>query len=111
MANKRNLKKHIAEVCGELAAECIVASNLIKGVDSAKMDNIVIKLAMLQDSTMRHVGVDFDKVPRDFDSPKAYRHERNAYYRAAYKSLLDSFRKSVEEIVSEMNTALPPKKA
>lgn len=109
MANKRNLKKHIAEVCGELAAECIVASNLIKGVDTEKMDNLVVKIAMLQDSSMRHVGVDFDKVPRDFDSAKTYRHARNAYYRAAYRSLLDSFRKSVEEIVNEMNTALPKK--
>lgn len=109
MANKRNLKKHIAEVCGELAAECIVASNLIKGVDAEKMDNLVVKIAMLQDSSMRHVGVDFDKVPRDFESTKAYRHARNAYYRAAYRSLLDSFRKSVEEIVNEMNTALPKK--
>lgn len=109
MANKRNLKKHIAEVCGELAAECIVASNLIKGVDTAKMDSLVVKIAMLQDSSMRHVSVAFDKVPRDFESAKAYHHARNAYYRAAYKSLLESFRKSVEEIVNEMNTALPKK--
>lgn len=111
MSSKRSLKKHIAYVCGELAAECIVGSNLIKGVDRKKMDSLVVKIAILQDSTMRHVNVAFDKAPRAFESLRAYHHARNLYYRAAYKALLDAFGKSVAEIVNEMNSALPAKKA
>lgn len=109
MSNKRQLKKHIAYVCGELAAECIVASNLIKGVDTPAMEKLVVKIAVLQNSTMRHVNVAFDKAPRDFENAAAYHKARNAYYRAAYGSLLESFRKSVAEIVNEMNAALPKK--
>lgn len=109
MSNKRSLKKHISYVCGELAAECIVAANLLKDVDRQKLEKLVVKIAMLQDSTMRHVNVAFDKAPRDFENVKAYHKARNEYYRAAYKSLLDSFQKSVVEIVGEMNSALPKK--
>lgn len=109
MSSKRQLKKHIAYVCGELAAECIVAANLIKGVDTKAMEKLVVKIAILQDSTMRGVNVAFDKAPRDFESLSLYHKAHNAYYRAAYRSLLETFRKSVAGIVNEMNAALPKK--
>ncbi len=109
MSNKRNLKKYIAVVCGDLAAQCIMAANLIKGVDIKKMNELVVKIAMLQDNAMRKVTVAFDKQPKDFESMKAYHKAHRAYYHAAYKSLNESFRKSVEEIISEMNAALPKK--
>ena len=110
MANKRTLRKHIEYVCGEMAAECIIASNLIDGIDRPVMEKLVVTIAMLQESTLRHVGVEFDKSPRTFETRRDYRKARNAYYRAAYRSLLDSFRKEVSGIVDEMNKALPRKK-
>lgn len=110
MANKRTLRKHIEYVCGEMAAECIIASNLINGIDRAAMEKLVVSIAMLQESTLNRVGVEFDQNPRAFETPRDYRKARNAYYRAAYRALLDGFRKDVSGIVDEMNKALPRKK-
>lgn len=110
MANKRTLRKYIECVCGEIAAECIIASNLIKDIDRQAMENLVVSVAMLQESTLRRVSVAFDHTPGTFPDGRAYRKARNAYYRAAYKSMLDAFRKEVVGIVKEMNKALPAKK-
>ena len=40
MANKRELKKEIKYVCGDLAAECLLAKNFVKGVDAKAMTEI-----------------------------------------------------------------------
>ena len=41
MANKRNLKKAVKAVCGNIAGECIIARNLIPGIDADKMNQIL----------------------------------------------------------------------
>ncbi|MDE6528858.1 MAG: hypothetical protein K2L78_07420 [Muribaculaceae bacterium] len=33
MANKRKLKKHIIYVCGDVATECLIAAEYVKGID------------------------------------------------------------------------------
>jgi hypothetical protein len=48
MANKRDLKKEIKYVCGDLAAECLLAKNYVKGVDAKAMKEIITKIADLQ---------------------------------------------------------------
>lgn len=109
MSNKRNLKKHIEYVCGELAAQCLVSSSLIEGVDREKMNSVVVRIALLQDNSLKHVGISFDQSPSSFADGRAYHKARNAYFRSAYRSLLDSFRKEVTAIVDEMNAAMPRK--
>ncbi len=110
MANKRSLRKYIECVCGEIAAECIIASNVIEGIDRKAMEQQVVKVALMQESALRRVGVTFDRRPCDFENGRAYRRARNAYYRAAYRSLLDTLHSDVEATVAEMNKALPARK-
>ena len=50
MANKRILKKQIRYVCGDIAAECILAMNFIEGIDVEKMLSLVFEVASLQTS-------------------------------------------------------------
>lgn len=110
MANKRNLKKHISYVCGDLAAECIVASHLIKGVDKNALEQLVMKIALLQDSTIKKVNIFFDKTPREFADFKQYHAARSEYFATAYGKLLEAFDKNIQGIVDEMNKAMPHKK-
>ena len=67
MANKRSLRKYIECVCGEIAAECIIASNVIEGIDRKAMEQQVVKVALMQESALRRVGVTLDRRPCDFE--------------------------------------------
>lgn len=109
--NRRNLKKLIRYACGDIAGECLFASNLIPGVNTEKLDQAIIDAAMLQTSTLSRVSIDFDKTPRDFENRAEYTKARRAYYAKAYAALKCDFNKQISEIVKEMNSALPARKA
>lgn len=107
MANKRDLKKEIRYVCGDLAAECLIAKNFVKGVDPKAMTAIVAKVADLQVSALGNSTFSFDKLPHDFETGHAYRKARSAYFKKAYASLREKFYAKVNELVREMNVAIP----
>lgn len=107
MANKRILKKQIQYVCGDIAAECLFASEYIPGIDAQKMEQVVCKVALLQQKTITKSNFSFDKAPRDFENKAEYNKARRAYYAEAYNSLKQSFNNEILEIVKEMNSLLP----
>lgn len=107
MANLRRLKKNIKHLCGDIASESIVAATFVNGADEKALANVVVKAAKLQSMAMKRVPLSFDKVPRDFDNKAAYRRAKRNYYKKAYDSLDGFFMKEAEEIVAELNKALP----
>lgn len=107
MANKRKLKKAINNVCADLATECLIAGQYVKGVDADKMDTLIDKLANIQSGALSSIYFSFDKVSSDFDDLRAYHKARTAYFHKAYASLREKFSNHVQEIVNEMNAALP----
>lgn len=107
MANKRDLKKQIKNICGALASECALASQFVPGIDREKMNEIIGKIADLQVTTIERLGVAFDKSQRDFDNQVAYVKAKKEYFAKAYKALVEGFNKQAEEIVGEMNAVLP----
>lgn len=107
MANKRKLKKQIQYICGDIAGECIMARNFVPGIDAEKMNEIVFKIAALQESSLVRVTFGYDKVATDFESAHAYKVARAKYFAAAYRTLIEDFNNGIEEIVKEMNALLP----
>lgn len=107
MSSKRSLKKLVRYMCGDMAAECIIAKTVVPGVDESVMSNIVVKIASLQEATLRMISFSYDKVVADFDTPAAYRAAKSEYMKKAYGSLKGEFNNKVNEIVKEMNAALP----
>ncbi len=107
MSSKRNLKKLVRCMCGDMAAECIIAKTVVPGIDPDVMSALVIKIACLQDQTLRKFTFCYDKVSADFESPAAYRKARHEYMVRAYRSIKTEFNKQVDDIVKEMNAALP----
>ncbi len=107
MANIRDLKKEVRYVCGDLAAECLMARTFIKGVDRERMEEIVGDIAALQETALSRITFSFDKIPSDFASGREYRAARRAYFKKAYKSFREKFEGHVNDIVREMNAALP----
>lgn len=107
MANKRDLKKEIQYVCGDIAAECLIAKNFVKGVDAEKLNDVVGKVADLQISALEAASFSFDKLPKDFENGAAYHKARYSYFRKAYTALREKFYNKVNELVKEMNAAIP----
>lgn len=107
MANKRNLKKQIRYICGSIAGECLIARELMPGIDPAKMNEIVLHVATLQSSAIKNATFSFDKTPRDFDSVREYNKAARAYHAKAYAKLREEFNNSIQQIVKDMNGLLP----
>lgn len=107
MANKRDLKKQIRNICGGLATECVLATEFAPGIDKEKMNEIIGKIAGLQENTLSRTSFSFDKSIRDYDNRHEFIVAKKAYYHKAYNKLVKDFNDTVEEIVKEMNAALP----
>ena len=107
MSSKRLLKKLVRYMCGDIAAECIIARDVVPGIDATVMNNLVIKIAHVQSATLDKVTFAFDKVASDFENEAEYKRARSQYMKKAYRSLKIEFNKQVNEIVKEMNAALP----
>lgn len=108
MANKRNLKKSIAYACADIAGECVFAQQNFEGIDLDKMDEVIVRVALLQDSAIKKVSVDFDKKPKDYKANKPeYRKTRKAYFKSVEKAIAKYVREEIEEVVKTMNSILP----
>ena len=108
MANKRNLKKNIAYICSDIVGECIFAQQAFEGIDVDKMDEVIVKVALLQDAAIKKISVNYDKQEKDFKNNKAvYSKGRRAYFKAVEKDIAEFVNEGVDAIVREMNALLP----
>lgn len=107
MANKRDLKKQIRYICGEVALECIMTREFVADTDPKTLNDLVIRTADLQQKSLKNVTFSFDKTPSDFDSLKDYHKAANQYFAKAYKTFYSEFNKSIQEIVDQLNKAIP----
>lgn len=107
MANKRQLKKQIKYICGDIACECIMARNFIPSINLEKMNEIIYNVASLQTSSLKRVTFSYDKVVADFGTKHEYNVARSKYFAEAYKKLISDFNTEVNKLVKAMNEALP----
>ena len=110
MASKRDLKKRIKYICGDLAGECIIAKLMIPGINAEMMDEIVFDIATLQTTTLKRVSFIYDKSKKEFGDVKSYNLARTQYFAEAYKKLIAEFNAGVTNIVVSMNKARPTAK-
>lgn len=111
MANKRQIKKQIRYICGDIAAECTLARHLLDGVNKEKLEEALVHVAELQQNTLAKVNVNFDKTPSEFPSMAEYDKAKAEFFSKAFKSIRDDFNNRLKEIVAEMNSALPKHQA
>lgn len=108
MANKRTLKKNISSICGAVAGDAIVAAHLDPKVDRKKINDIVRRVAALQESSRARVTFWFDKSARDFGGDAyAYAKARRKYFRQAFDKLRSEFNHEIISILKELNEAVP----
>lgn len=108
MASIRKTKKDIRYACGDIAAELLIASHIIKGVDREQTNKIINDIASLQVDSLSKCSFDFDKSHADFENAKAYRAARHKYTAAAFRKLKEEMASRMQEIVDKMNAATKP---
>lgn len=110
MASKRQLKKAIYRSCGEIAGECIFASEVLAPESAqADWDSIIIDVALLQCESVNRVNVGFDRVPSDFATKREYNKARKAYFKQVEKAIGNYMTEQVQTVVERMNKLLPKK--
>lgn len=103
MQSKRDLKKQIRYICGDLVGECLLIGEICPEEKQDELGQLIVDLAVLQETTLSHCNFSFDKSSREFDSEGAYRAAKSAYIRKAFNTLHDNFNASLREIVHRMN--------
>ncbi len=107
MANKRDLKKAIRNTCGAIALDMVQAREAFPAISIDAVRDVVLEAARLQITTLGHVGVSFDRTPKQFENGADYNKARRTFYKEAYRKLNADFIAGIEAIVKQMNEALP----
>ncbi|NCC09728.1 MAG: hypothetical protein EOM31_04350 [Bacteroidia bacterium] len=56
MANRRDLKKNVNYIAGELFQECLVQSMFIPGIDKTKLDELMSSVLVMQDEFISRIN-------------------------------------------------------
>lgn len=103
MQSKRDLKKQIRYICGDLVGECLLIGEICPEDRQQDLDQLIIDLAVLQEKTIARISFSFDKSANEFDSKQAYEQARGKYYRAAFNKLHEQFNRDLADCVHRMN--------
>ena len=87
MANKRNLKRTINYVCGDLFAECVASSLYGSKPENDNVNALLASILSMHNDFTRRVSH-----PEPGMEPKQF-----------YKALAGDFKKHVEEITDQIN--------
>jgi len=86
MASRRNLKKDISYVIGDLFTECLIYKELVPGTDKNAADELIIELLKIDD---------------EFTTRISHTEPGNAkqYYRTLYKDFNECIAQVTEKLV------------
>ncbi|MDE6217010.1 hypothetical protein [Bacteroides sp.] len=85
MASRRNLKKNINYIAGELFTECLVNSLYVPGTDKQKADELMAEILKMQDEFVSRIS-----------------HTEPGNVKGFYKKLLSDLNAKVDEIIDAM---------
>lgn len=93
MANKRETKKNINYIAGELFTECLIQSLYVPGTDKAKADEVMGDILRFQDDYLRRVSQVKNVKPTE---PK---NEYRKSVKKFFKQLREEFNAKTDEFV------------
>lgn len=86
MASRKELKKNINYIAGELFAECLVHSLYVPGTDKQKADELMAEILNMQDEFISRIS-----------------HTEPGNVKGFYKKLHSDFNAKVDEIIDAMD--------
>ena len=109
ITNKRQIKKYINRVCEDVAQEVLPTAVYAKAITDEEAENILTELSYIQSKAISRISISFDKTQDTFDKIQSFNTAKTAYYRQAYKKLIDDFNNEVKKILSPLNKAIASK--
>lgn len=103
MQSKRDLKKQIRYICGDLVGECLLIGEVCPEEKLDDLNQLIIDLAVLQESTISKTNFSFDKCAKDFPSTHEYKQAKSKYVRQAFTTLHKQFNAALADCVHRMN--------
>lgn len=85
MASRRQLKKNVNYIAGELFAECLINSLFVPGTDKAKADEIMGKVLTMQDEFISRIS-----------------HTEPGSVKSFYKKFRTEFNAQIDNLISEI---------
>lgn len=82
MASRRELKKNVNYIAGELFAECLINSMFVPGTDKAKADGLMSEVLKMQDEFVSRIS-----------------HTEPGNVKGFYKKFRSDFNANVNEII------------
>lgn len=104
MQSKRDLKKQIRYICGDLVGECLIIGEICPEEKIAEVNKLIIDLAILQEETIAKTNFCFDKTAKSFNSAYEYKQARSAYYREAFRTLHKQFNIALSDAIHRLNS-------
>lgn len=83
MSKRKDLKKNINYICGELFAECVALSRYKINVKHEDVDNVMMRILLMQDEFINRIS-----------------HTQPQNAAAYYKKLRNDFNAQVEDIIT-----------
>lgn len=82
---RRNLKKQVNYIAGELFAECVVLTQVVPGVDEKKVDDLMARILYVQDEFLSRIS-----------------HTQPGNVKGFYKAFKTDFQAQVNGIIDEI---------
>lgn len=103
MQSKRDLKKQIRYICGDLVGECLIIAEICPEEKLGEVNQLIVDLAVLQETTISHCNFSYDKTPKDFASVAEYKKAKSKYFHDAFRTLHKQFNLALNDAVHRMN--------
>lgn len=103
MQSKRDLKKQVRYICGDLVGECLLIGEICPEEKLDEVNQLIVDLAVLQESTIAKSNFSYDKSAKDFGSSHEYKQAKSRYYRQAFTTLQKQFNAALSDAVHRMN--------
>ena len=88
MASRRELKKNVNYIAGELFTECLINSMFIPGTDKAKADELMAEVLRMQDEFVSRIS-----------------HTEPGNVKGFYKKLNEDLNKEIKVVADELAKA------
>ena len=83
---RRDLKKQVNYIVGELFAECVVLTQLVPGIDGQKVDDLMARILYVQDDFLSRIS-----------------HTQPGNVKGFYKAFKADFQAQVDAIIDEIS--------
>lgn len=103
MQSKRDLKKQIRYICGDLVGECLLIAEICPEEKLGEVNQLIVDLAVLQETTISHANFSFDKSRKEFATSDEYKKAKHKYYHEAYTTLHKQFNTALADAVHRLN--------